>query len=86
MTGIPFDADEFYTALVESGVSEAKANALTKSIVRLENAKLEDLTTKRDLAETKVDLTRIILIVGICVGSAQLVIIFMLLMKMTGKT
>jgi len=81
MVQIPFDADEFYSALVESGVSEAKANALTKAVVRLENAKLEELTTKKDLAETKIDLARMILIIGL----TQLVAIFLLFMRMTGK-
>jgi hypothetical protein len=44
--------------LVESGLAEKTADALTKAITKIELAKLEDLATKPDLAETKADLIR----------------------------
>ena len=40
---------------------------------------------KRDLADTKADLARLILSVGVGVGLTQLVAIFLLFMRMTGK-
>jgi CHASE3 domain sensor protein len=85
MTAIPFDSHEFYSELVQSGLAEKTADALTKAVVKIEKAKLEELTTKRDLAETKADLTRTILTVGVGVGLAQLLAIFLLFMRMTGK-
>lgn len=85
MKAINFDSHEFYSALVESGVAEKTANALTKAVSRLENAKLDELTTKNDLAETKADLIKTILTVGVCFGLTQLVAIFLLFMRITGK-
>ena len=59
---------------------------------KLKAVKLDELATKRDLkdlelkiAETKADLTRVILSVGVGVGLAQLVAIFLLFMRMAGK-
>lgn len=40
---------------------------------------------KRDLADTKAELARLILSVGVGVGLVQLVSIFLLFMRMTGK-
>lgn len=85
MSAIPFDSHEFYSELVQSGLAEKTADALTKAVVKIEKAKLEELTTKRDLAETKAELSRLILSVGVGVGLAQLVAIFMLFMRMAGK-
>jgi CHASE3 domain sensor protein len=85
MSAIPFDSHEFYSELVQSGLAEKTADALTKAVVKIEKAKLEELTTKRDLAETKADLTRTILSVGVGVGLAQLLAIFLLFMRMAGK-
>jgi CHASE3 domain sensor protein len=85
MSAIPFDSHEFYSELVQSGLAEKTADALTKAVVKIEKAKLEELTTKRDLAETKADLTRTILTVGVGVGLAQLLAIFLLFMRLTGK-
>jgi hypothetical protein len=92
MTAIPFDSHEFYSELVQSGLAEKTADALTKAVVKIEKAKLDELATKRDLkelelkiSETKTDLTRMILTVGVGVGLTQLVAIFLLFMRMTGK-
>ncbi len=92
MSAIPFDSHEFYSELVQSGLAEKTADALTKAVVKIEKAKLDELATKRDvkelelkIAETKTDLTRLILSVGVGVGLTQLVAIFLLFMRMTGK-
>lgn len=85
MSAIPFDSHEFYSELVQSGLAEKTADALTKAVVKIEKAKLEELTTKRDLAETKAELSRLILSVGVGVGLAQLLAIFLLFMRMAGK-
>ena len=85
MSAIPFDSHEFYSELVQSGLPEKTADALTKAVAKIEKAKLDELATKRDLADTKADLTRTILTVGVGVGLAQLVAIFLLFMRMTGK-
>ncbi len=85
MSAIPFDSHEFYSELVQSGLAEKTADALTKAVVKIEKAKLDELTTKRDLAETKAELSRLILSVGVGVGLAQLLAIFLLFMRMAGK-
>jgi hypothetical protein len=92
MTAIPFDTHEFYTELVQSGLAEKTADALTKAVVKIEKAKLDELATKRDIkelelkiAESKADLTRLILSVGVGVGLTQLVAIFLLFMRLTGN-
>jgi CHASE3 domain sensor protein len=85
MSAIPFDSHEFYSELVQSGLAEKTADALTKAVVKIEKAKLEELTTKRDLAEAKAELSRLILSVGVGVGLAQLLAIFLLFMRMAGK-
>lgn len=92
MTTIPFDSHEFYSELVASGLAEKTADALTKAVVKIEKAKLDDLATKRDIkelevkiAETKADLSRLILSVGVGMGLAQLVAIFLLFMRTMGK-
>lgn len=99
MTAIPFDSHEFYSELVQSGLAEKTADALTKAVVKIEKAKLDELATKRDLVElelkieqtrkeisdTKADLTKTILTVGVGVGLTQLVAIFLLFMRMTGR-
>lgn len=92
MSAIPFDSHEFYSELVQSGLAEKTADALTKAVVKIEKAKLDELATKRDIkelelkiAETKTDLTRLILSVGVGVGLTQLVAIFLLFMRLTGN-
>ena len=92
MTAVAFDTHEFYRELVDSGLAEKTADALTKAVAKIEKAKLDELATKRDLkdlelkiSETKADLTRVILSVGVGVGLAQLVAIFLLFMRMAGK-
>lgn len=60
MTAIPFDTHEFYIELVQSGLAEKTATALTKAVTQIEQAKLDDLATKRDLKELelKIELVR----------------------------
>jgi hypothetical protein len=54
MTAIPFDSHEFYSELVQSGLAEKTADALTKAVVKIEKAKLDELATKRDIKELEV--------------------------------
>jgi hypothetical protein len=49
MSTLPFDTHAFYVELVESGLAEKTADALTKAVTKIELAKLEDLAIKRDL-------------------------------------
>lgn len=51
MSSIPFDTHAFYSELVESGLAEKTADALTKAVTKIEIAKIEELATKRDLKE-----------------------------------
>ncbi len=51
MSAMPFDTHAFYVELVESGLAEKTAEALTKAVTKIELAKLEELSTKRDLKE-----------------------------------
>jgi hypothetical protein len=81
--------------LVESGLAEKTADALTNAVTKIELAKLEDLATKRDLKElelkiaqldtkmsdTKADLIR--WVVG--VGLLQITIIAALMPRLVGK-
>jgi N12 class adenine-specific DNA methylase len=86
MTAIPFDTHEFYTELVESGLAEKTADALTKAVSKIEKAKLDELATKRDIeivkkeiAETKADVIKTIVLVG----GLQIAIITALLLKLS---
>jgi hypothetical protein len=81
MSTVPFDTHAFYVELVESGLAEKTAEALTKAVTKIELAKLDDLATKRDLAETKADLIR--WVVG--VGLLQITIIAALMLRLVGK-
>lgn len=60
MTAIPFDTHEFYTELVQSGLAEKTADALTKAVVKIEKAKIDELATKGDVKELelKIELVR----------------------------
>jgi hypothetical protein len=51
MSAMPFDTHAFYVELVESGLAEKTAEALTKAVTKIELAKLEELATKRDVKE-----------------------------------
>ncbi len=53
MTAIPFDSHEFYSELVQSGLAEKTADALTKAVVKIEKAKLDELATKRDIEQVR---------------------------------
>jgi hypothetical protein len=88
MSTVPFDTHAFYVELVESGLAEKTANALTKAVTKIELAKLDDLATKHDIkelelkiAENKADLIR--WVVG--VGLLQITIIAALMLRLTGK-
>jgi hypothetical protein len=81
MSIVPFDTHAFYVELVESGLAEKTADALTKAITKIELAKLEDLATKRDLAETKADLIRWV----VSVGLLQITIIVALMLRLAGE-
>ena len=92
MSAIPFDTYTFYDELVKSGLPEKTADALTKAVTKIEQAKIDELATKRDIkelevkiSETKADLSRLILTVGVGMGLTQLVAIFVLFLKMAGK-
>jgi hypothetical protein len=87
MTAIPFDSHEFYSELVQSGLAEKTADALTKAVVKIEKAKLDELATKRDLkelelkiAESKADLTKTIILVA----TAHLTIMTGVMLKLAG--
>jgi hypothetical protein len=86
MSTLPFDTHAFYVELVESGLAEKTADALTKAVTKIELAKLEELATKLDIkalelkiSETKADLVR--WVVG--VGLLQVTIITALILKLT---
>jgi len=95
MSTVPFDTHAFYVELVESGLAEKTADALTKAVTKIELAKLEDLATKRDLKElelkiaqldtkmsdTKADLIRWVMGVGLL----QITIIAALMLRLVGK-
>jgi hypothetical protein len=81
VSNIPFDTHAFYVELVESGLAEKTADALTKAVTKIELAKLDDLATKRDLAETKADLIRWV----VSVGLLQITIIVALMLRLAGK-
>ena len=78
MTAAAFDTHEFYRELVDSGLAEKTADALTKAVANIEKAKLDELATKRDLAETKADLIKTIVLIG----GLQIAIITALLLKL----
>ena len=46
MSTLPFDTHAFYLELVESGLAEKTAEALTKAVTKIELAKLEELRKK----------------------------------------
>jgi CHASE3 domain sensor protein len=79
MTAAAFDTHEFYRELVDSGLAEKTADALTKAVAKIEKAKLDELATKRDLAETKADLIKTIVLIG----GLQIAIITALLLKLS---
>jgi hypothetical protein len=97
MSTIPFDTHAFYVELVESGLAEKTAEALTKAVTKIELAKIEELATKRDLKEIelKIELVKSELkrdisenkaelirwVVG--VGLLQITIITALMLKLT---
>jgi hypothetical protein len=47
MSTVLFDTHAFYVELVESGLAEKTADALTKAVTKIELAKLEDSRFKR---------------------------------------
>ena len=83
MSTMPFDTHAFYTELVESGLAEKTADALTKAVAKIELAKLEELATKRDIAEMKSDLQRWTVTVVLGTAVLQTTIIAALILKLT---
>jgi hypothetical protein len=81
VSNVPFDTHAFYVELVESGLAEKTAEALTKAVTKIELAKLDDLATKRDLAEAKAELIRWV----VSVGLLQITIIVALMLRLAGK-
>ena len=80
---MPFDTHAFYTELVESGLAEKTADALTKAVAKIELAKLEELATKRDIAEMKTDLQRWTVTIVLGTAILQTAIIAALILKLT---
>ena len=60
MTAAAFDTHEFYRELVDSGLAEKTADALTKAVAKIEKAKIDELATKGDVKELelKIELVR----------------------------
>lgn len=60
MSAIPFDTYTFYDELVKSGLAEKTADALTKAVTKIEQAKIDVLATKGDIKELelKIELVR----------------------------
>jgi hypothetical protein len=60
MSAIPFDTYTFYDELVKSGLAEKTADALTKAVTKIEQAKIDELATKGDIKELelKIELVR----------------------------
>ncbi|MDO9212396.1 MAG: hypothetical protein Q7U23_01020 [Methylococcales bacterium] len=83
MSTIPFDTHAFYVELVESGLAEKTADALTKAVTKIELAKLEELATKRDISEMKADLQRWTVTVVMGTAILQTTIIAALMLKLT---
>lgn len=83
MSTIPFDTHAFYVELVESGLAEKTADALTKAVTKIELAKLEELATKRDISEMKADLQRWTVTVVMGTAILQTAIIAALILKLT---
>jgi len=94
MRAMPFDTHAFYVELVESGLAEKTAEALTKAVTKIELAKLEELATKRDLKEidaslqlkieqTKSELQRWMVTVVLGTAILQTAIIAALILKLT---
>lgn len=59
MSSVPFDTHAFYVELVESGLAEKTANALTKAVTKIELAKLDDLATKHDIKELELKIAQL---------------------------
>lgn len=96
MSTMPFDTHAFYIELVESGLAEKTAEALTKAVTKIELAKIEELATKRDLKEmdtslqlkieqTKSDLQRWMVTVVLGTAILQTAIIAALILKLTSS-
>lgn len=94
MSTLPFDTHAFYVELVESGLAEKTAEALTKAMTKIELAKIEALATKRDLKEidsslqlkieqTKSELQRWMVTVVLGTAILQTAIIAALILKLT---
>ena len=58
MSSIPFDTYTFYDELVKSGLPEKTADALTKAVTKIEQAKIDELATKKDIELVRAELKR----------------------------
>lgn len=85
MSTVPFDTHAFYIELVESGLAEKTADALTKAVTKIELAKVEELATKRDIAEMKAELQRFIISVVFGTAILQTAIVAGLILKLAGS-
>ena len=85
MSALPFDTHAFYVELVESGLAEKTADALTKAVTKIEMAKIEELATKRDIAEMKADLQWWTVTVVLGTAILQTSIIAALILKLSGQ-
>jgi hypothetical protein len=83
MSTIPFDTHAFYVELVESGLAEKTADALTKAVTKIELAKIEELATRRDIVEMKAELQRWTVTVVMGTAILQTAIIAALILKLT---
>lgn len=94
MSTMPFDTHAFYIELVESGLAEKTADALTKAVTKIELAKIEELATKHDLKEmdtslqlkieqVKSELQRWMVTVVLGTAILQTAIIAALILKLT---
>lgn len=77
MTIIPFDTHEFVKELESAGFSaaqaEAQAAAISKALKQAEESRINNLATKHDRAETKVEIIKwvagmLIVQAGILIG------------------
>ena len=59
MTTLTFDTYAFIKRLKEAGVSEAQAEAHSDALKQFQQGSLDELASKRDLAEIKADMSDI---------------------------
>ena len=96
MSALPFDTHAFYVELVESGLAEKTADALTKAVTKIEMAKVEELATKQDvktldtslqlkIEQVKSELQRWTVTVVLGTAILQTALIAALILKLAGQ-